>query len=76
MENGEKDNKKIENVQIIIIINLMGWNPILKLDVNIFWSFSKYVLKMITINSDMWSKYPDSDVYALLKRLFKLEYFL
>jgi hypothetical protein len=36
----------------------MGRNPILKLDVNIFWSFSKYVLKMITFTSDMWSKYP------------------
>jgi hypothetical protein len=32
---GEKD-KKIENVEIIIIINLMGRNPILELDVNIF----------------------------------------
>jgi hypothetical protein len=37
----------------------MGRNPILELDVNIFWSFSKYVLKMITITSDStWSKYP------------------
>jgi hypothetical protein len=50
--------KKIENVQIIMIINLMGRNPMLELDVNIFWSFSKYVLKMITITSDTWSKYP------------------
>jgi hypothetical protein len=53
----EKD-KKIENVEIIMIINLMGRNPILELDVNIFWLFSKYVLKMITITYDTWSKYP------------------
>jgi hypothetical protein len=56
--NIEKKIKKIENVEIIMIINLMGRNPILELDVNIFWSFSKYVLKMITITSDTWSKYP------------------
>jgi hypothetical protein len=33
---GEKDTKKFENVEIIMIINLMGRNPILELDVNIF----------------------------------------
>jgi hypothetical protein len=44
--------QKKENVKIIMVINLMGRNPILELDVNIFLSFSKYVLKIITINSD------------------------